>query len=141
MMQLKNGFLIPTQKCSDFLLSRLLLFFFCHLLIIINTNQLGMMFTGKGNGSRAAEDSVAAEERQKGSGEEKVTGSRSENGCQSSTRPHMSCLQGESVHFYWLHIRHSFTQYTLNTHSHSTRLTLAISCLICFLTSYNISYS
>lgn len=74
--------------------------FVCRLANIITTSQLDVMFTGKGNGSRAAEDSVTAEERQKGGGEEKVTGSRSENGCQSSTRPHMSCLQGESIHLY-----------------------------------------
>lgn len=56
------------------------------------------MFTGKGNGSRPAEDSVTAEKRQKGSRKEKVSGSRSENGCQSSTRSHVSCLQGGSTH-------------------------------------------
>ncbi|KAL7830367.1 hypothetical protein SRHO_G00314940 [Serrasalmus rhombeus] len=45
------------------------------------------------HGSRAAEDSVPAEERQKGSGEEKGSGSRSEDCCQSCPRPHMPCLQ------------------------------------------------
>ncbi|KAL7829515.1 hypothetical protein AOLI_G00304000 [Acnodon oligacanthus] len=45
------------------------------------------------HGSRAAEDSVPAEERQKGRREEEGSGSRSEDCCQGCPRPHMPCLQ------------------------------------------------